>query len=659
MAILSFLIIDRITEDTKRSTIGYMETMVLERSQIIENYVNQAETMLSTYSKAGEILNVMKNPEDSAAISAAQQYTEKFSTEIEYLEGIYASEWNTHVLAHTNSQVVGITTREGDPLKSLQDTLLSADGVYNAGIIISPASGQQIVSIYQAVYDESGNPAGLVGGGIFSTGLIEILDKLPMSGMENAEYCMVNSQNMQYIFNEDKEKVTQETEVAYIQELCNELKGATENKSGYVEYSENGKEFIATYSYIADYGWIFITSDSKEEILNSTNKLRDILIIFCTSSLVILIIVSMVIIRKMLKPMKPINESILKLQNLNISENEDIKKYTKRNDELGSMSMAMESMIQSLRIIMGTLQECCLTLDNKAADLHNTAVELVESVTDNVATTEELSATLESTNTVVNNVNQEIVKIDSVVQEIVGNLVSSVDTSDQVIVAAKTMSSQADFAYKNGQMILDETKKSVQEALESLGNLTKINELASGILDIAGQTNLLSLNASIEAARAGEAGHGFAVVAGEIGSLADTSRKTAANIQEICNEANRSIEEVNKCFDSIVEFIEQDVVTQFKDFVEKSYAYSDNANSIKNQLDNVDGAMKELRTAVSQISANITNVNQITDENLMAVNTIVEMNENTSQIAEAVQKQSVQNKDLAMQLDGILEQFIK
>lgn len=164
MTCLSVMVIMEITKNSKNTAINNLQTIVQERSQIVDNYVQESEMILSAYSKAGEVLNVLKNPENKSAIDAAQKYTESFSKDINNLEGLYISEWNTHVLAHTNAEVVGITTREGDSLKALQDTLIATDGVYNTGIIISPASGNQIVSMYRAIYDESGNPAGLVGG---------------------------------------------------------------------------------------------------------------------------------------------------------------------------------------------------------------------------------------------------------------------------------------------------------------------------------------------------------------------------------------------------------------------------------------------------------------------------------------------------------------
>lgn len=72
-----------------------------------------------------------------------------------------------------------------------------------------------------------------------------------------------------------------------------------------------------------------------------------------------------------------------------------------------------------------------------------------------------------------------------------------------------------------------------------------ISKAVAVIQDIASQTNLLSLNASIEAARAGDAGRGFAVVANEIRELADSSSKSAAEIEliigELVKNSNQSV----------------------------------------------------------------------------------------------------------------------
>ncbi len=656
---LSAFVITRTSLATEETAIRNMQTVTQERAQIVRNHVKQIEEILTAYSRAGEITALLENPTDAKAVEAAQRYTEQFSGDIVNLEGLYTSDWNTTVLAHTNAEVVGITTREGDSLQALQEAMLGADGVYNTGIILSPASGQQIVSLYRAVFDSTGFPIGLVGSGVYTNGLVEMLDGLSLNGLKSTEYSMVNRGSAQYIFVKDSDKVGAAVEEAYIQSLCTELEGSTEDVSGYLEYRRDGKDYISTYYYMSDYGWIFFVNNSKDEIFASTNSLKTILIIFSACTLVALCIVSLFLIQRLTKPLKIIENSIIALQNFDITEKEEIRKYNSRTDEVGSMTTATESMIFSLRDIIDTLQKCCGTLDQKAEDLQSSANELIESVVDNAATAEAFSTSLENTNSIVVNVDGEINKINTVVQDVLENISSSAAVSHGVILSAQSMKEQADSAYDSGQETLIRTKTSVHEAITSLRELSRINELAAQILSISEQTNLLSLNATIEAARAGESGRGFTVVASEIGGLASTSKNTASAIQALCEEANLSIETVNSCFESIINFIEEDVVHRFRDFAEKSTKYSMEVDAIRQQLDFAENLVQQLCQSVMHISDNMENVKNITHENQLSIDAIIGKNEGTSNIANIIQKQSEKNKDLANQLETLIDRFIK
>ena len=652
MTCLSVMVIMETTKNSKNTAINNLQTIVQERSQIVDNYVQESEVILSAYSKAGEILNVLKNPENKSATDAAQKYTESFSEDINNLEGLYVSEWNTHVLAHTNAGVVGITTREGDSLKALQDILIATDGVYNTGIIISPASGDQIVSMYRAIYDESGNPAGLVGGGIYTEGLVNKLDSLGMNGMEHATYCMINVKDHKYIFHNQAEKVATETEEEYLLQLCEKYKDTANSAGGYVEHKENGKDYIDSYYYMADRGWLFMINADEDELFAAVVSVRNQLLIMCAIILLILGIVSAVIITRMMCPMMPIENGIIKLQQFDLTSNDDIKQHEIHKDELGNISKAIGNLITLLRGMVQTLMECCGTLEENTHNLHDSAIEMVDSTTDQTAATQQLSASLENTNKTVDNVYKEVKHINDIVEAIDLQI-----TETKVKLDADDMCSNAQQAYENGKQELDSTRLSVEHAIDSLNELSKINQLATEILSIANKTNLLSLNASIEAARAGEAGKGFAVVAGEIGTLADTSKMTATNIQTICNEANNSIEVVNNCFRKIIDYMQNSVVGQFESYAKQSDNNSAIAENIQNLMEEITKSIETMITSTSQINDHMEEIHDITAQNQKAIDSIVEKSEKLSDVSDTIQHQVTQNQTIAKRLSDIVNKF--
>lgn len=641
----------QLTKNIRENTINSMKTITSERSAIIENYINEVESYLTAYSRASDVSNLLKNPTNVDLQTNAQKYTEKFSADRANLEGIYTSEWDTHVLTHTNAAVVGITTRSGDGLKQLQDAMLEADGVYNTGIIISPASGQQIISMYQAVLDDNGNPIGLVGGGIFTTGLKEILNSIPINGMENAKYYLINTKTGEYIFHVDEEMVGKPVDD---EELLTAWEACKGQSDGFYE-NENGDIFA--FNNMSDRGWVFVLTDTAEEIFASVNSTKLILKILTIVAELVISGIVFLAITIVMRPLSAIGNALLNMSDYDISTNTELERYTTRKDDLGELADSSMTLANSLRDIVETLQTCSSNMENKAEILHNSSAELVDCVNENIASSEELFANIESVNEVTMNINSEIVNIHNAIENTVVSMKNSSESSDHMLYSASQMKEDAEIAYQYSKEHLDSVKNSANKALEDLKSLSKINDMATSIIDITDKTNLLSLNAAIEAARAGEYGRGFAVVAGEIKKLADNSAKTATNIQELCEESNKSIDAVYNCIQSIISFIEDDVLKKFESFSERSTTYSESVNEIKNDIDTVSEFINELSNSIGQISQNINAVVISAKENNKAIGDIVEKSEQSAMIADEAQKQSVENKELASKLMDIANKF--
>jgi len=105
-----------------------------------------------------------------------------------------------------------------------------------------------------------------------------------------------------------------------------------------------------------------------------------------------------------------------------------------------------------------------------------------------------------------------------------------------------------------------------QRQLESVRMVSELEKQAANIGDIvkavariADQTNLLALNAAIEAARAGKHGKGFAVVADEVRTLAETSEKSAKQIQDLVEQIQQEVKTIAAGINSSAKTMEDEV----------------------------------------------------------------------------------------------------
>lgn len=657
--LLLFLVAsNNMTAAMKETAMNNMETSLDARAEVVEQYVDQAEKMLIAYGKAPVVAELLKKPTDASLTSQAQAYTESFYAGLDGWEGIYIAEWDTHVLTHANPAVVGIRTREGDPLKQLQDAMTAAGDMYNTGIIISPASQQLALSLYAPVHDENGEILGYVGGAQFATSLAAILDRLSVEGMENARNYMINTATATHIFDEDESLMATPIENEMLLQVIDRINADPSALVGDIEYKdENGVKSIAMYQYLPDRQWAVILSDSEREIYGMATHSRNILAVVCVGAFILISVLSFISVKMCVKPLENVEHAIGRLKNLELRTPEEIKRYVGGTSETGKIATAMDSLYGTLRSIVSTLRGCTESLGDSTNRMSDAAHTLIEYVGDNSATTQQLAASITTTNEAIASVVDEISRIAEMVDTVDEKVKAGDEKSNQLIHTASTMKNMAESTLHETDAKIKENRKNVEDAMVNLQSLTRINDMAQQILEIANQTNLLSLNASIEAARAGEQGRGFAVVAQEIGTLASNSSSTAMQISDICGEINTNIRNVQDCVDDIIRFMETDVADKFKDFVGIANEYGGSVEDIREAIGEIQETSNGFVTSVTSIREHMEIIRSASSENEVGVNDIVDKIERTNTTAEKLESVGKANQDNSQAISDIVDKF--
>lgn len=639
----------------KQSEHNQMDTNLLAQTSLIEQYITNQENLLIAYSKAPAVRELLKDVHNAEKQAIAQAYTENYYSWLDNWEGIYIGEWNTHCIAHSNASDVGRTWREeGDSLKELQESMKK--GLYNAGIIVSPAHGQLILSMYCPVFDTDGTTIlGYVGGGPYAEGLKNLLNKLK-SEEDTTRYYMINVLTEKYIFADDETLMAKDIEDPMLLNVIQAIKSNGNYEDLYYTDEKEGS-CVASYKYISKNGLAVVSFDSEKNIYSDSNKNSRVLGTICFFIVVVISALAFVMVRLRMKPLQYVEDSIKQLANLKLQKNKQLEPWIGTKSEIGQIATAMNSLYESLEEIVFTLSNCSSSLSESAIAMQDSSEVLLECVSDNSKATTLFAEHTEEVNAAVSKVDHEVADISLVVSEVEGKIRQGNLHSSELLEKIVQMQSLANDSMRTISEQIEENQKTIELALGDLQSLMRIDEMASKILDITNQTNLLSLNASIEAARAGEAGKGFAVVAGEIGNLAKSSSETATQIQAICNETRNNISNIQSCFDKVISFLEKDVQAQFAEFKKATNDYHQSIQDIQVIIDDIAGASSTFVETVNTIQTQIKSVSDVPDSQAVNSQDILDKARQTEVTTEKMTVIVDQNKENAVAISGIVSRF--
>lgn len=392
----------------------------------------------------------------------------------------------------------------------------------------------------------------------------------------------------------------------------------------YVEYS--GENYLFLEQEIEAIGAKVYTMIPRNAIIQQAESVREVTMAIVFAGACIGILFAAMLSKSIGTAIGRVNQVLVKSAEGDLTG----RVKEKRKDELHLLGVCVNTMLENMRSIIGQLHNSSESVSDSSKDMSQIAEELVETsngirmasheigggVTQQAKDTQECLERMNGLAEAINDVNKTIVQVDEAVE--------STNRAVKKGIGVVTELKQMDM----------ETAKVTNRVIDNVQRLniksTAIGGFVDMINDIAGSTNLLSLNASIEAARAGAAGRGFSVVAEEIRKLAVQSAEASLQIgkiiKEMQEETNDTVESASQAKEAVEsqEKTLEETVVMFRTIRESIIELESYIRSIVEQLKRMDNMKTETLGNIENISVAAQETESVSDE--MENNALSQMN---------------------------------
>ncbi|MCX7920434.1 MAG: methyl-accepting chemotaxis protein [Clostridia bacterium] len=376
------------------------------------------------------------------------------------------------------------------------------------------------------------------------------------------------------------------------------------------------------------------------------------IIFFILSNVISVFVIFFAINRSMKKLAKRFSDEMDVIKSGDFSKLIESKNY----DVLGGVAPTINAVLSDIRSLIDSFFTLSLSI---------------------IQSSRKVSATAE-------NASKSIEEISKTVDEIAKGASSQAEEAQMGVQMVEKLSEQINFVYESYNRITEETTKisglntigvesvsvlrekskenydmseKIFSVVEKLTNTTKdIGLFVESIETIAEQTNLLALNAAIEAARAGEAGKGFAVVADEVRKLADQSRQSTEEI----NNLMQSIQEESQLAIKSMEVMKKVSQDQNIAVNKTDSAFNDIANAINSiiqKINQVNESVSKMQEDKNEVITAIENISSVSEETAASSEEVAATTEHQLRAIEDM-KIASQDLDLLVQeLDKKLKKY--
>ena len=383
-------------------------------------------------------------------------------------------------------------------------------------------------------------------------------------------------------------------------------------------------------------------ADQQTKVNNSYILTVAVIVLLLVTAVLILIIAHRIIVMPIQKIAQVINRMIENIHNNRGDLNERVPVLTK--DEISTLAMGVNEFLDILQDVISGVISCSDEIHRQQLSVNEVVEETNQSANDTSATMEELAASMEEMSATAGYVSENTREAEASVGEMVDKAVNGTKFAEEIRSRAEELQKLAQNSRATADSMIKEFDVSLHASIEDSHQIEQIGNLTGEILNIASKTNLLALNASIEAARAGEAGKGFAVVAEEIRVLADNSKQTANNIQQISEGVVAAVMTLADNAGELVNFINERVMPDYEILERTGEQYLDDSITVDQIMGEMRGSMENIGSMMRNVAESNDNIAGNVRESAQGVGGVVDntavLADNMKNIMEALEKVS-------------------
>ena len=392
-------------------------------------------------------------------------------------------------------------------------------------------------------------------------------------------------------------------------------------EAGYMDVKIDGKKYVYIYTPVGNTKAMICTLIPQSNVLGQVGSIKYITIFMVILAAGAALVTGFVISTGISKTVREMSGGLAKVAQGDLTQDF----ATKRQDEFKELTGSLNAMIESMRGLMRDMKQFGSKVTGLAEDVSDKTGAINTSMQDIARAMGEVAGGVQGQAEDTESSNENMISFSENITTVTEKTSHMGQTADKAIeaveqgrVIVQELSGKSDTTVSLTRVLVNDI-----DAVQK--NSEEIKSFVDVINSIAGQTNLLSLNASIEAARAGEAGRGFAVVAEEIRKLADQSKESGNKIHEIVkkigetadkttasareaesmvNEQARALQEtvnvfgmIQDCVGELVEGIR--LITQR---LEESMLEKD---KVENSLQNIASVSEEVAASTQEVTATL------------------------------------------------------